>query len=145
MAGSLPMMIFCGAAHGPAFFPRLVARALLPRPVALTYGVIRQSRVPHISRRTSEIPRISCTLRQTGRRVRFSVRKGAWSSRNPRTSTGNWGCGAPGFGERTRHLGRRSILLLAAPWNRTADRCVSASMSTGRHAHLEHRANRSAQ
>jgi hypothetical protein len=31
----------------------------------------------HISRKTSEIPRISCTLHWTGQRVRLTLKKGA--------------------------------------------------------------------
>src|SRR6204780_2504629 len=52
--------------------------------------------VSHMSRKTSEMPRISCTQLWTGPRVRLSLRKGAGSSGNPRHHTGNRGCGAPG-------------------------------------------------
>jgi hypothetical protein len=40
-----------------------------------SYGV--RAAVSHISRKTSEMPRISCTLRQRRPRVRLSLRKGA--------------------------------------------------------------------
>jgi hypothetical protein len=56
-----------------------------------------RSVVSHISRKTSEIPRISCTLPWTRLRVRLSLRKGAWSLRNPPSLTGNRGYGAPGL------------------------------------------------
>jgi hypothetical protein len=49
----------------------------------------------HISRKTSEMPRISCTRPWTRLRVRLSLRKGALSVQNPRDFTGNRGCGAP--------------------------------------------------
>jgi len=52
--------------------------------------------VSHISQKTGEMPRISCTQLWTGSRVRLSLRKGAGSSGNPRNYTGNRGCGAPG-------------------------------------------------
>ena len=50
----------------------------------------------HISRKTSEMPRISCTQLWREPRVRLSLRKGAGSAGNPRNYTGNRGCGAPG-------------------------------------------------
>ena len=52
--------------------------------------------VSHFSRKTSEMPRISCTQLWTGPRVRLSLRKGAGSSGNSRNFTGNRGCGPPG-------------------------------------------------
>jgi hypothetical protein len=61
-------------------------------------GLRGRPAVSHISRKTSEMPRISCTQLWTGPRVRLSLRKGACSSGNPRSSTGNRRCGAPGDG-----------------------------------------------
>jgi hypothetical protein len=63
----------------------------------LTGSKIRWSRAvaSHISRKTSEMPRISCTRHWTRQRVRLSLGKGAWDSRNPRNFSGNRGCGAP--------------------------------------------------
>jgi hypothetical protein len=66
------------------------------------YGVVEPARglrvrpaVSHISRKTSEMPRISCTQLWTGPRVRLSLRRGAGSSGNPRNSTGNRDVGHP--------------------------------------------------
>jgi hypothetical protein len=53
--------------------------------------------VSHISRKTSEMPRISCTQLWTGPRVRLSLRRDAGSSGSPRNFTGNRRCGAPGI------------------------------------------------
>jgi hypothetical protein len=62
--------------------------------------------VSHISQKTSEIPRVSCTMHRTRQRVRLSLRKGAWSSRNQLNFSGNRGYGAP----RTSWRGQASVL-----------------------------------
>jgi hypothetical protein len=64
--------------------------------VGTVKGVGGRPAVSHISRKTSEMPRISCTQLWTGPRVRLSLKRAAGSSGNPRNSTGNRGCGAPG-------------------------------------------------
>src|ERR1700730_15983832 len=63
--------------------------------------------VSHISRKTSEIPRISCTQPWTRPRVRLSLRKGAWSAWNPLSFTGNRGYRAPRVSGQDRVLQRR--------------------------------------
>jgi hypothetical protein len=78
-------------------------------------GLRERSAVSHISRKTSEMPRISCTQLWKGPRVRLSLRRGAGSSGNPRNYTGNRGCGAPGDrrGDRAQkrvHLTRKAAL-----------------------------------
>jgi hypothetical protein len=60
-------------------------------------GLRGRPAVSHISRKTSEVPRISCTQLWKEPLVRLSSRKGAGSAGNPRNYTGNRGCGAPGF------------------------------------------------
>src|SRR5271168_4014795 len=66
------------------------------RSVRAAAGLRGRFVISHISRKTSEMPRISCTQLWIGPRVRLSLRKGAGSSGNPRNYTGNRGCGAPG-------------------------------------------------
>ena len=61
-------------------------------------GLRGRPAVSHISRKTSEMPRISCTQIWKEPRVRLSLRKGAGSAGNPRNYTGNRGVGHPAIG-----------------------------------------------
>ena len=56
-----------------------------------------RSVVSHISRKTSEMPRISCTQRWTRPRVRLSLKERRMEFAKPRNFTGNRGCGHPSF------------------------------------------------
>ena len=71
--------------------------------------------VSHISRKTSEIPRISCTWHSTRPRVRLSLRKGAYSWPNPLTSQEIGDRGTPRFVE-GRKIGATSPIQQLVPF-----------------------------
>jgi hypothetical protein len=86
-----------GGASPIVFGPRMLWRTGAPCGVVAPGKSLRgRPAVSHISRKTSEMPRISCTQLLKGQGVRLSLRRAAGSSGNPRNYTGNRGCGAPG-------------------------------------------------
>ena len=83
----------CPALHGAPVL-------LLRRPDAFVANFTPKtfrSVVSHISRKTSEMPRISCTQRWTRPRVRLSLKERRMEFAKPRNFTGNRGCGHPSF------------------------------------------------